>query len=230
MSDLIAVNTLAEVAAAIGDAARANILVALMDGRALTAGELAWAARVGASTTSGHLSRLLGSGLILAEKQGRHRYFRLASPAVAEVLENLMGLAAAAPRRHVPAGPTQVSLRRARTCYDHLAGEVGVGLTAVLQARGWLRLEEPAITPDGQRFLAAFGVAPPDPRQSRPVCRTCLDWSERRLHLAGQTGAHLCRRLFDLGWLERQRDSRALTITPVGEAGLRDVFGLEVSA
>jgi len=220
---------LAEVAAAVGDPARANILCALMDGRALTAKELAYAARVTPQTTSGHLAKLTEAGLLERVRQGRHRYYRLASPLVGRMLEGIMVVAASAPPRPRPFAKIDEALRTARTCYDHLAGRLGVGLADALQTRGHVVFagEAGALTETGVEFLHGFGVDLKDARRSqRALCRPCLDWSERRPHLAGALGAALAARCFDLGWLTRVRDGRALVITPAGRAGLADVFGV----
>lgn len=225
--------TLAEVAALIGDVARANILTALMDGRALTSGELAWHAGVSAPTTSGHLAKLAEAKLVAAEKQGRHRYYRLATPEVALALETLMALSAAGPTRHRPSGPRDAALRTARTCYDHLAGRLGVAVADALDARGHVVLAEGAgaVTEEGRAFLTGFGIDPAAaPRRGRPLCRACLDWSERRFHLAGWLGAALCTRTLELGWVERTRDGRAVTVTAQGTAGFAAAFGVSLTA
>lgn len=226
---MVSGNTLASVAALIGEPARANLLLALMDGRALTASELAWHAGVTAQTASGHLAKLSEARLIAVEKQGRHRYHRLATPDVARVLEDLMNLASAGPPRHRPTGPRDEAMRAARTCYDHLAGRLGVALADRLTERGHIVLGESAaaVTAEGQRFLCDFGLDLEAGRKGRPLCRACLDWSERRAHLAGTVGAALCRRFFDLGWIERVKDSRAVTVTVSGRAGLAETFGVE---
>jgi DNA-binding transcriptional ArsR family regulator len=229
MSNFVSGNSLAEVASLIGDPARANILQALADGRALTAGELAWHAGVSAQTTSGHLAKLAEAQLIALEKQGRHRYFRLASPEVAEAMEALMLVAANGPKRHRPTGPRDEALRTARTCYDHLAGKLAVALADRLSAREFIILSDgaAAITEKGHRFFRDFGLdLAGDGKSTRPLCRTCLDWSERRSHLAGRLGAALCQKCLDLGWIKRGKDSRAVTFTPKGIAGFRDAFGI----
>jgi DNA-binding transcriptional ArsR family regulator len=230
MTNIISGNSLAEVAALIGDPARANILQALADGRALTAGELAWHAGVSAQTTSGHLAKLTDARLIALEKQGRHRYFRLASQEIATAMEALMIVAANGPKRHRPTGPKDEALRKARTCYDHLAGWLAVTLADRLSAREFIVLSDgaAAITEEGHRFFRDFGLALDNPKNSRPLCRTCLDWSERRSHLAGRLGAALCQRCLDLGWIKRGRDSRAVAFTPKGIAGFRDTFGISL--
>ncbi len=214
-----------------GDVARANILSCLMDGRALTASELAWHSGVSAQTASGHLAKLNEARLISMTKQGRHRYYRLASPEVAQAIEALMAVASFGPKRHRPVGPKDEALRRARTCYDHLAGRLGIALADALTGQDYLVLSDSAgvLTEKGQRFLCSFGIGLEEGGKSgrRGLCRTCLDWSERRPHLAGRLGAALCTRMFDLGWVERIKDSRALTITASGQRGLKEVFGIE---
>ena len=235
MTALASANTLAETAAMIGDPARANILLALMDGRALTAGELAWHAGVSAQTTSGHLAKLAEARLVVVARRGRHRYHRLASVEAAQAVEALATVAAAGPRRHRPVGPRDEALRAARTCYDHLAGRLGVALATSLCERGHVVLSEPgdgaaAVTEAGVRFLgAALGIELGAASGRRPLCRTCLDWSERRPHLAGRLGAALYQRLLELGWIEPARDSRAVTITRGGCQGFLRTFGVEPS-
>lgn len=221
--------TIAAIAALIGDVARANILSALMSGKALTATELAWHAGVSAPTTSGHLAKLLDGQLISVEKQGRHRYFRLASPAVAEALEGLSHLAATGPARHRPTGPKDLAMRHARTCYDHMAGRLAVALTDALTGRGLIILEDGAglVTENGRGFFADFGIdLNPTPKSVRPLCRTCLDWSERRMHLGGRLGASLLSRSLERGWVRTIKESRSLDITRAGERGFADTFGV----
>ncbi|WP_159351150.1 ArsR/SmtB family transcription factor [Roseomonas harenae] len=236
---MVSTAALAETAAALGDPTRLNILAALMDGRALTAGELAGIAGVAPTTASGHLGRLLEAGLLAMERQGRHRYHRLASPEVARVLEGLMALSAARSRaqpRLTRIGPRDTAMREARTCYDHLAGRLAVGMTDAMVSRGHLDLSPDggALTEAGAGFLEHLGIALPAASagrgRTRSFCRPCLDWSERRPHLAGALGAALCRRCLDLGWMRRVAGSRALTVTPTGWRGLRDAFGLDQSA
>lgn len=226
---------LAETAALVGDPARASMLMTLMDGRALTAGELARAAGVTPQTASGHLARLCAAGLLAIHRQGRHHYHRLASPAVAHMLETIMDVAqdnAPAPRRPVVTGPRDRAMRAARTCYDHLAGQLGVGLADCLGAHGHVELspEGGAVTPAGLGFLREFGVDLPanGTPGARVFCRPCLDWSERRLHIGGTLGAALAARCFALNWLRRHDDSRAVAVTPAGRQGFAERFGLAV--
>ena len=224
---------MAEVAALVGDPARANILDTLLDGRAFTATELAFAARVGAPTASAHLAKLLEARLLSVVKQGRHRYYRLASPLVARMLESIMAVAAIEmPPRYRPRSPRDEALLLGRTCYDHLAGRLGVGIAAALAARSQVVLSDDAgeVTADGVKFFGDLGIdlaaeKRPSPRR---FCRPCLDFSERRFHLAGALGAMLARRCFELRWIERRRDSRAVTITPIGHEGLRNAFDLDL--
>jgi DNA-binding transcriptional ArsR family regulator len=220
---------MAEVAALVGDPARANVLAALMGGRALTAGELVRAAGVSAQTTSGHLARLAEGRLIACVKQGRHRYYRIASPRVAEMLESIMAVVADAPARHRPSSKLDDAMRAARTCYDHFAGKLGVGLTGALCARGQVALADDGgeVTRSGVAFFEEFGVDLAAARARRRIfCRPCLDWTERRPHLGGSVGAALAQRCFDLGWVERMREGRALLVTPKGRRGFSERFGL----
>ncbi|MFG1461951.1 helix-turn-helix transcriptional regulator [Xanthobacter sp. DSM 24535] len=229
MANVVSGNTLAEVASLMGDAARANMLSALMGGQALTAGELARHAGVTAQTTSGHLAKLWAAQLIVLEKQGRHRYYRLASPEVAEALHALMALAATGPKRHHPLGPRDEALRLARTCYDHMAGRLAMAIAQALCQRDLVVLGDGAglVTEAGQRFFCDFGIdLAPAGGSRRPLCRTCLDWSERRPHLAGRLGSALLDRVLHLGWVARSPESRALRITPAGDLGLRTTFAL----
>jgi DNA-binding transcriptional ArsR family regulator len=226
---MVSGNSLAEVASLMGDPARANILSALMGGRALTAGELAWHAGVSPQTTSGHLAKLKEAHLVTEERSGRHRYHRLASPEVARGIEALMEVAAVGPARHRPSGPRDEAMRNARTCYDHLAGRLGTALADALQTRGDVVLSDEgagAITDRGVKFLAEFGVQLGEGGK-RPLCRTCLDWSERRPHFAGRLGAALCSRSFELGWIVRSKDSRAVAVTPAGRQGFAAAFGIQ---
>ena len=229
MSNVASGNTIAEVASLIGDAARANMLSARMGGQALTAGELARHAGVTAQTTSGHLGKLTEARLIAVEKQGRHRYYRLASRDVAHVIHALMAVAASGPKRHHPIGPKDEAMRLARTCYDHMAGRLAIALADTLAGKGYVMLADGAglVTDEGRRFFCDFGIDLEEATRSRrPLCRTCLDWSERRPHLAGRLGAGLLDRALALGWIARTPESRALRISRAGEAGFSGMFGL----
>jgi DNA-binding transcriptional ArsR family regulator len=221
---------MAEVAALVGDPARANILAALMGGRALTASELVRAAGVSPQTTSGHLGKLTDGRLIACVKQGRHRYYRIATHRVAEMLEGIMAVVADAPPRHRPASKVDEAMRTARTCYDHFAGKLGVGLTDALCAHGYVALSEEGgeVSDSGIAFFEKFGVDLAARGCRRIFCRPCIDWTERRPHLGGSVGAALAQRCFDLDWLKRMRESRALTLTPAGRRGLSETFGVSL--
>lgn len=223
---------LAAVAVLIGDPTRAAMLTALQDGRALPAGELARRARVSAPTASAHLARLVEGGLITPERCGRHRYFRLAGGDVAHALEVLALIAPAAPVRTMRAAVVGEALAEARTCYDHLAGRLGVALADGFERRGLIEADGPEryrLTPEGRARLAELGVdlkgVKPNPRGT---LRPCIDWTERRRHLAGPIAARLTARLFELGWIERGREGRSAVLTPAGRTGFRRAFGLEL--
>ncbi|WP_029075774.1 ArsR/SmtB family transcription factor [Kaistia adipata] len=217
---------IASVAALIGDPARANMLTALMDGRALTVSELAEAAGVTLPTASSHLARLDAANLLAAERQGRHRYFRLADPEVARVLEALMGLAERTGAKRVRTGPRDAELRTARICYDHLAGERGVALLATLKRAGRIAGEdELTVPPEGRAFFVDFGIDMDGLEKARrPVCKTCLDWSERRSHLGGALGAALLDRFLAEGWARRD-PGRVIAFSGAGLGALRNAFG-----
>lgn len=224
-------NTISAIAALIGDPARANILSALMGGKALTASELAYCAGVSPQTASGHLSKLVDGGLVTVEKQGRHRYHRLASTSVAEAFESLSGLASAGPKRQRMTGPRDAAMRQARTCYDHMAGRLAVAVTDCLISRNLIVVEDRSgmITDEGRRFFTDFGVDLDNrPNSARPLCRTCLDWSERRMHLGGRLGALLLTRSIELHWVRSVNGSRSLTLTRDGERGFHNQFGIPV--
>lgn len=225
--------SIAEVAALVGNPARANVLMALLDGRALTATELAFAAGVSPQTTSGHLAKLTEAHLLALTKQGRHSYYRLASPLIGRMLEGIMAVAADGPPRYRPHWRGDDALRLARTCYDHLAGRLGVALADTLAAREHVVLTEDGgvVTPQGEQFLRELGIDLADGgKGKRAFCRPCLDWSERRPHLAGAVGAALATRCFELGWIKRLRDSRAVTVPAAGRQGFADAFGIDLAA
>ncbi|GJL86547.1 MAG: transcriptional regulator [Minwuia thermotolerans] len=211
----------------IGDPARANMLIALMSGKALTATELASEAGITVQTASSHLSKLEGAGLLQQRKQGRHRYFALADEDVAEVLEALMGLAASRGLMRTRTGPKDPALRRARVCYNHLAGDLGVQLFDSLQQRRLLTGTETdfALTDAGRDFLEDLGIdVEALERERRPVCKSCLDWSERRTHMAGALGTALLDRFIGLGWAERVPKSRIISFSPKGQKAFETHF------
>jgi DNA-binding transcriptional ArsR family regulator len=215
------------IAALIGDHARAEVLTALMADRALTATELAAMANVTKQTISAHLGKLLDAGLVAVEAQGRHRYFRLADRDVAHLIESLMGVAFRTGAVRALASPREPALRKARVCYDHLAGEVGVRLYEnLLQRRALVPGDDGLVlTASGERLLRKLLIDTAAlARQKRAFCRACLDWSERRHHLAGALGAALLARFIELGWAKRARDSRVVTVTAIGERELGRLF------
>jgi len=222
---------MAAIAALVGDPARANILCALLDGRAYAAGELAFAAHVSPQTASGHLAKLAESKLVASSPQGRHRYYHLAGPHVAAMLESIMAVAAVSPPRCRPPRIAD-DLRTARMCYDHLAGQLGVVLADTLQERGFVEFGDDGgiVTGAGEMFFAEIGMDIAAARRGRRAfCRPCIDWSERRPHLAGAVGAALARHLFERHWIARVRDKRIVTITPKGRLGLVRTFGIELA-
>jgi DNA-binding transcriptional ArsR family regulator len=222
---------IAMVAALVGDPARANMLTALLSGRALTASELAQEAGITPQTASSHLAKLETGGLIEPEKQGRHRYYRLSDPDVADVLERLAGLAARTGHMRVRTGPKEPALRRARICYDHLAGDLGVQMLDSMKAQKLVRQKKQDIelTVDGERFLVdslqISSAMLAHPR--RPVCKACLDWSERRHHLAGTLGAAMMARFTELKWAARDETpgSRVVNFSRNGEKRFAALFG-----
>lgn len=219
--------SIAPVAALAGDPARANMLSALLAGKALTASELANEAGVTVQTASSHLSKLETGGLIAGVKQGRHRYFRLADGDVAEMLEKMMGVAARAGHLRTRPGPRDPAMRHARVCYDHLAGEMGVAMFDALSRKGHIatRGAEVRLTKKGEGFVAEFGIDLDSlSRSRRPLCKSCLDWSQRRSHLAGHLGAALLGRITDLKWAARDRHSRTVTFSKAGEANFLRLF------
>lgn len=217
---------IALVASLLGDPARANMLTALLGGQALTAGELAREAGVAPQTASGHLSRLEKGGIVTVRRQGRHAYFALSGEDVAAVLEALMGLAARTGHARARAGPKEPALRRARVCYDHLAGDMGVAMLDSLITAGRIAGEDDLVlTTAGQAFLAGMGIDPGALAGGRrPLCRRCLDWSVRRSHLAGSVGAALLARIYALGWAKRVEGSRIVAFTPSGLKAFEAAF------
>ncbi|MBX2832291.1 MAG: winged helix-turn-helix domain-containing protein [Rhodospirillales bacterium] len=218
---------IARVAALLGDPARANMLTALMSGRALTAAELAQEAGVTPQTASSHLAKLEAGLIITQRKQGRHRYFTLSGPDIVEALEVLMGIANRVGHNRVRTGPKDPELRHARVCYDHLAGDMGVALFEGLTQQGLIEtgINGVALTVNGIEFANAFGIDL-DALHSkrRPLCRECLDWSARQSHLAGSFGAALLDRFYDLGWAKRVADSRIVRFSTEGERQFRELI------
>ncbi len=219
---------IARVAALIGDHARAEVLTALMADRALTATELAELAGVTKQTISAHLAKLLDAGLVAVDAQGRHRYFRLADRDVAQLLEALMGVAFRSGAVRVRSSPREPALRKARVCYDHLAGELGVYAYERLLGHRVLVCKDDALqlAANGRRWFQQFGIdAGALQAQRRSFCRPCLDWGERRHHLGGALGAALYTRIVELGWARRAKQSRVVEFTPPGERAFRALFG-----
>jgi DNA-binding transcriptional ArsR family regulator len=220
--------SIARIGALVGDHARAEMLAALMSGQALTATELSQVADIAKQTASGHLAKLVEGGLLVVEQQGRHRYYRLADRDVANLLESLMGVAYRAGAVRLRSSPREPALRKARVCYDHLAGELGVMVYDGLRERGGLRDGKGGLelTARGVEVLGQLGVDCEPPRGSRrPLCRACLDWSVRRPHLAGSLGAALLERCYQAGWAKRVRGTRVVAFTPEGERLLRERLG-----
>ncbi len=218
---------IARIAALIGDRARADVLTALMADRALTATELAGIAGVTKQTVSAHLAKLLGAGLIAVDAQGRHRYFRLADHDVASLLESLMGVAFRTGAVRIRSSPREPALRKARVCYDHLAGEMGVLAYESLQGQRMLRAGADGLhlTKQGATWFSSLGInAQAAAKQRRAFCRPCMDWGERRHHLGGALGAALLMRLRDLGLARFATDSRVVSFSPKGEQAFRALF------
>ena len=223
---------IAEIAALIGDPARATMVSALLDGRAQTASELASAARITPQTASTHLAKLTEAGVLSVVRSGRHRYFRLALPAVAGMIDGIVAVALGKRPRYRPLSRQARALSAARMCYDHLAGRLSVEIADSFVAREYMVPDDDVaeITPAGTSFLTAFGIGLPPRRSSRRhFCRLCLDWTERRPHIAGAVGAAITRRCFDLGWVERTSRSHAVIVTPSGRRGFRKTFGIDAS-
>ena len=226
----------ADIAVAAGlfaDSTRAAVIAALLDGRALTAGELARAAEVSAPTASSHLNRLRAAGFLTVSKQGRHRYYSLADERVGRAFEALAALAPSRPVRSLRQSRVAEHLRYARTCYDHLAGASAVALTETLLHNGDLVAGEETyeLTDAGARRLTDFGLdLAALARARRSFAHPCLDWSERRHHIGGALGAALLSRMIELRWLRRDADSRAVRLEPPARKGFRDVLGCELPA
>ena len=218
---------IAAVAALIGDRARSEILTALLGGQALTATELSGVADVTKQTVSAHLSRLVGAKLLTVESQGRHRYFRLADDDVVQLLEALLGVAYRTGALRLKSSPRDPALRKARVCYDHLAGDLGVLAFDAFKKHRWIAFDDSGLTlsRSGEKFCREFGLDVDGARASRrPMCRTCLDWSARRHHLAGHVGVQLLAKFYGLGWAKRRSGTRIVDFTPRGEREFLRVF------
>ncbi|MER8034271.1 ArsR/SmtB family transcription factor [Streptomyces hydrogenans] len=224
---------LAAFAALFAEESRAAMVLALLDGRAWTAGELARHARVAPSTATEHLGKLVAGGVLTEERQGRHRYVRLAGPGIAQLVEELAaraGPGADEAPRSLAAVNAGRAMARGRTCYDHLAGRLGIAVTDALTARGLLLQDTGfALTDRGLEWFADLGV-PLVRKGRRPLARGCLDWTERRPHLAGIAGAALCAHALDSGWCVRIGSGRAVKVTPAGERALLRELGIEAGA
>ncbi len=228
-------NQIAGIASLVGEPARAAMLLELMDGRSLTANELAKAGSVSPQTASRHLAQMVEAGLMTAAQRGRHRYHRLASADVAKLLEAIMQIAGERPaRRSLVPGPREEPMRMARMCYDHIAGRLGLAIAERLQAEGAIAFDGEAglVTARADAVLRPWGIALSSaaPDRGRPYCRPCLDWSERKSHVAGRLGAMICAHCLDQGWLSRKAGARSLAITAAGAATLRDLLGLALWA
>ena len=216
---------IARLAAPLADPARARMVMLLMDGRARTVSELGLATGLTKASASEHVTRLVDAGLLAAARQGRHKYLRLASPTVARLIEAMMTLAP--PVTAKPFGPRDPALREARLCYNHLAGAMGVQLYRSLSGRGFLAHgpSGPDLSPAGHAFCLGLGLDEGDLAPTRtPLCRDCLDWSEREYHLSGRLGRLLLARMETLDWLRRRDENRALTVTPVGRRAFALAF------
>jgi DNA-binding transcriptional ArsR family regulator len=221
-------------ASLIGDPVRAAMLTALWGDRALPATGLAWAAKVSAQSASNHLAKLVAGGLLTVTVQGRHRYYRLAGPEVAAALEALAVLGPAPVALDRPRDAKARRLRDARSCYDHLAGRLGVALADAMEDGGLIKADGEnryGLTDTGRERLAALGVDLTGVRPGpRGLARPCIDWTERRRHLAGPLAARMLTRLLDLGWITRGAEDRSIVVTEAGRRGLRDVLGVELAA
>lgn len=210
---------IAHVASLIGEPTRAKMMIALMSGKALTATELAVEADISSSTASSHLTKLVNSELLMVRKQGRHKYFQIGSQEVAALIESLLNISSRIQTNEITTGPSDKALRKSRVCYDHLAGELAVNLMDELLAKDFfiLNTSDMQLSELGQQFFKSLGFDATEFRQQkRPICKACLDWSERRDHLAGVLGQWILNDLFNRGWAIRALDSRVVTFTPSG--------------
>jgi DNA-binding transcriptional ArsR family regulator len=221
---------MAEVAALLGDTSRATILASMMDGRFHTASELAYMAAIKPQTASFHLAKLIEGKMIKVEKQGRHRYFQLASEDIAQFLESFLAISPPPEVRSLKQSSQIKLLQDARTCYDHLAGKLGVQLTESLMNAGYITLEDKQfiLTDEGTLFFTTFGIdLAAVKRKRRSFSHACLDWSERRYHLAGALGSELLNQLLRLGWLTRVPSIRAIKVTEKGKTGFKEIFQID---
>jgi DNA-binding transcriptional ArsR family regulator len=229
---MVAAANMVEITALVGDTARATMLAALRDAQALTSSELAALANVSRSTASGHLNRLVRARLLAVMQKRRNRYYRIASQLVARMLESIKTVAAIeTPARYQPRCARDDALRFARTCYDHVAGQLGVAIADALVTQGFIVLAEEGgeVTEAGIQFFSRFGADLTSPAGNRRIfCRACLDWSERRDHIARFVGAEIWHRCLELGWLARRRDTRAISVTAIGRRGFRDTLGIKL--
>ncbi|GGI73463.1 transcriptional regulator [Shewanella hanedai] len=217
------------IASLIGDSARSRMLMALLGGKALTATELAVEADITPQTASSHLSKLVDGKLLVVRKQGRHKYFQLQGLAVAELLEKLLNITSSFESPMKKTGPDDQGLRKARVCYDHLAGEFGVALYDALAKGGYIidKASETMLTEKGLMFFNESGVNVDDfSKHKRPICKSCLDWSERRNHLAGLLGQWILMDIFNRGWATKNLDSRAILFTRSGEKSFCNKYGI----
>ena len=218
--------SMAMVASALSDPSRVSILCALMDGRAWTATELSVVAGIAASTTSGHLNRLLSNGLVICLTQGRYRYYSLAGHHIAELLENLMGVSMHPSTTHTSSTP--VNLRYARTCYDHLAGELAVNIYDFMLRENWLEAAGTGLTSAGKIHFENMGVMLNSRTRRKPCC-PCLDWSERRFHLGGDAGSALFTLFLQKEWVKRIQGYREVNVTDSGRVAMNRLFKLKIS-
>lgn len=223
------------IAALVGDHTRTAMLTALLAGEALTATELATEANITKQTASSHLAKLLDAGLVSVVNQGRHKYFNLAAPDVAQLLENLMGIAERTGATRIRPGPRDPEMRKARVCYDHLAGDIGVAIYGVFLAQKFIKLTDTNdkmgsvmdLTINGRRFCDDLGIDyQVNPKSRRPLCRPCLDWSVRRYHIAGFLGVGILNLCYQKKWARRIEGSRVVKFSPRGEHSLREAFSL----
>ncbi len=231
---MVSVASIAEVAALIGDPARANMLFALRDDGTMSAGDLSAVACVAPSTASGHLAKLIETGLVTMTARGRKRYYQLSDPAVAEVLDGVEGLTSTLSKRHPKPLPWDQAMVHARCCYDHLAGRLGAQLAAAIMAKGFIShcpAGGPHLTEDGARWLGSFNVDVDNLRtEPRKFLRLCRDWSEETLHVGGAVGGAILTGLVGTGWLRRVQGSRKVLVTPKGVAAFRTWLDLDVRA